>query len=195
VNWNTHPLSSLSFPHSLPSARHRPSSFSPHISRTSYDHFHLWFIFTSLATAIHVLSSHQYTQTLRYCTYPPRLTPPFLTTSDHLQLPCMAAPTQQLPPWLSYSSSILTDNAGDPTSTYTTVINLPLTYYGPPVSLWNFRRHFRFQEIGPIFLPSSKGVLALILRPHDIVNVYTLSLPVIWVGRLRTSSVSDPPRY
>ncbi|KAN0124148.1 hypothetical protein V8E53_015846 [Lactarius tabidus] len=47
----------------------------------------------------------------------------------------MTAPTQQLPSWLSDSTSIATDAAGQPTATFTTVINLPLTYYGPSIPL------------------------------------------------------------
>ncbi|KAA1467217.1 hypothetical protein DENSPDRAFT_231506 [Dentipellis sp. KUC8613] len=47
----------------------------------------------------------------------------------------MAAPTQNYPAWLSVSTSIATDPNGIPTATSTTVINLPLTYYGPPIPL------------------------------------------------------------
>ncbi|KAI0246792.1 hypothetical protein BJV78DRAFT_1157633 [Lactifluus subvellereus] len=47
----------------------------------------------------------------------------------------MTAPTQQLPSWLSYSTSLATNSAGQATATFTTVITLPLTYYGPPIPL------------------------------------------------------------
>ncbi|KAI0044298.1 hypothetical protein FA95DRAFT_1562431 [Auriscalpium vulgare] len=47
----------------------------------------------------------------------------------------MTAPTQQLPPWLSISTSIATDANGNPTATATTLLQLPLTYYGPPIPL------------------------------------------------------------
>ncbi|KZV77223.1 hypothetical protein PENSPDRAFT_679420 [Peniophora sp. CONT] len=44
----------------------------------------------------------------------------------------MAAPTQEYPPWLSLSATILTNDQGVPTATAETVLRLPLTYYGPP---------------------------------------------------------------
>ncbi|KAI0064958.1 hypothetical protein BV25DRAFT_1914105 [Artomyces pyxidatus] len=47
----------------------------------------------------------------------------------------MSAPTQQYPPWLSVSTSIATDSNGNPTATATTVLQLPLTYYGPSIPL------------------------------------------------------------
>jgi hypothetical protein len=49
----------------------------------------------------------------------------------------MAAPTQPLPSWLSDSTSLATDSAGQATATFTTIVSLPLTYYGPPVSTLN----------------------------------------------------------
>ena len=45
----------------------------------------------------------------------------------------MAAPTQELPPWLSYSTETFTDAAGIPVAT-SSLVYLPLTYYGPSVS-------------------------------------------------------------
>ncbi|KAI0261169.1 hypothetical protein BC834DRAFT_972946 [Gloeopeniophorella convolvens] len=47
----------------------------------------------------------------------------------------MAAPTQQLPSWLSRSTSTATNAEGQPTATFTTIVNLPLTYFGPPIPL------------------------------------------------------------
>ncbi|KAH9985671.1 hypothetical protein BJV74DRAFT_886229 [Russula compacta] len=47
----------------------------------------------------------------------------------------MTPPTQALPSWLSYSTSLATNAAGKPTATFTTVINLPLTYFGPSIPL------------------------------------------------------------
>jgi len=47
----------------------------------------------------------------------------------------MAAPTQILPDWLSYSATIITGAGGLPLTTSTAVIYLPLTYYGPSVSV------------------------------------------------------------
>ncbi|KAI0730095.1 hypothetical protein C8Q72DRAFT_825490 [Fomitopsis betulina] len=46
----------------------------------------------------------------------------------------MAAPTQSLPPWMTLSSAIVTDPDGSVFTSYTT-LELPLTYYGPSVSL------------------------------------------------------------
>jgi hypothetical protein len=46
----------------------------------------------------------------------------------------MTQPTQELPPWLSASLTVITDPAGELITT-TTVVQLPLTYYGPSVSL------------------------------------------------------------
>ncbi|KAI0035508.1 hypothetical protein K488DRAFT_82951 [Vararia minispora EC-137] len=47
----------------------------------------------------------------------------------------MAAPTQQYPPWLTVVSTVFTNAAGEPTATSSIVLNLPLTYYGPPIDL------------------------------------------------------------
>ncbi|KAL0945502.1 hypothetical protein HGRIS_000986 [Hohenbuehelia grisea] len=47
----------------------------------------------------------------------------------------MAQPTQELPPWLTASITTLTDAAGVPVSTSTTLLFLPLTYYGPSIPL------------------------------------------------------------
>lgn len=49
----------------------------------------------------------------------------------------MAAPSQQYPPWLTPFPTVVTDSAGT-TTTSTTVLYLPLTYYGPSVSIANF---------------------------------------------------------
>ncbi|KII84407.1 hypothetical protein PLICRDRAFT_46314 [Plicaturopsis crispa FD-325 SS-3] len=46
----------------------------------------------------------------------------------------MAAPTQQLPPWLSLSATVVT-GANGALSTSETLLNLPLTYYGPSIPL------------------------------------------------------------
>lgn len=46
----------------------------------------------------------------------------------------MAAPTQELPPWLSFVTTTITDAGGNPLATSTTLQYLPLTYYGPSVS-------------------------------------------------------------
>ncbi|TFK34602.1 hypothetical protein BDQ12DRAFT_689558 [Crucibulum laeve] len=47
----------------------------------------------------------------------------------------MAAPSQEFPSWLTPSVSIITDAAGIPISTSTTVLFLPLTYFGPSIPL------------------------------------------------------------
>jgi hypothetical protein len=58
----------------------------------------------------------------------------FLTAINLICDRQMAQPTQQFPPWLSYSPIIFTDAAGAPVSTTSTIVYLPLTYYGPSVS-------------------------------------------------------------
>jgi UDP-N-acetylglucosamine:LPS N-acetylglucosamine transferase len=45
----------------------------------------------------------------------------------------MTQPTQELPPWLSASTVVVTNPGGSAVTT-TTVVRLPLTYYGPSVS-------------------------------------------------------------
>ncbi|KAH0585609.1 hypothetical protein J132_06789 [Termitomyces sp. J132] len=47
----------------------------------------------------------------------------------------MAAPTQVFPPWLTAVPTTLFDGNGAPTATETTVLFLPLTYYGPSIPL------------------------------------------------------------
>ena len=42
-------------------------------------------------------------------------------------------PTQELPAWYTLITSVATDPAGNPTATVTTLMRLPLTYYGPSV--------------------------------------------------------------
>lgn len=42
-------------------------------------------------------------------------------------------PTQELPPWYTQITTTATDAAGNPTATFTTLMRLPLTYYGPSV--------------------------------------------------------------
>jgi len=146
------------FPHSLTSAQHCPSSFL----RPYHDHFTIISNFDSFSLVLQLLSTfslHPNTPK-RTVTAPIPAIPPSIDTflPHHVQRftpPCMAAPTQELPSWLSYSSSVLTDDAGNPTSTYTTVINLPLTYYGPSVSIWNFNRHLVFRRFDQVSLAPS----------------------------------------
>ncbi|KAF9648912.1 hypothetical protein BDM02DRAFT_3260668 [Thelephora ganbajun] len=44
-------------------------------------------------------------------------------------------PTQELPPWYTLITSTATDATGHPTATFTTLMRLPLTYYGPSIPL------------------------------------------------------------
>ncbi|KDQ59141.1 hypothetical protein JAAARDRAFT_33873 [Jaapia argillacea MUCL 33604] len=46
-----------------------------------------------------------------------------------------SAPTQALPSWLTYSTSFITNAEGSTVSTSTTLLTLPLTYYGPSIPL------------------------------------------------------------
>ncbi len=45
----------------------------------------------------------------------------------------MSAPTQELPSWLTLLTTTITDSSGVPLTTSTTLVFLPLTYYGPSV--------------------------------------------------------------
>ena len=63
-------------------------------------------------------------------TYPTLSTPPY----DPHNKP-MAAPTQVLPSWLSLSTTVITFPDGSVTTSSTT-LQLPLTYYGPSVSIF-----------------------------------------------------------
>ena len=45
----------------------------------------------------------------------------------------MTQPTQVFPPWLTPSVSAITNAAGVPVATETTIVYLPLTYFGPSV--------------------------------------------------------------
>ena len=46
----------------------------------------------------------------------------------------MTQPSQVFPPWLTPSVSAVTNAAGVPVSTATSIVFLPLTYFGPSVS-------------------------------------------------------------
>jgi len=128
----THPFL---FPYFLTSAQHCPHL----LSRPVHDHSNASFShFLQLLSTFPLRPSLHNAPLLHLFLYSPSIdarTPP---TPYHLGpfLPsCMTAPTQELPSWLSYSTSVATNDQGDPTATFTTVINLPLTYYGPSVSL------------------------------------------------------------
>ncbi|KAF8553997.1 hypothetical protein OG21DRAFT_1141050 [Imleria badia] len=45
------------------------------------------------------------------------------------------AATQQLPPWMTLSTIVITNSNGQPVATSTTTLELPLTYYGPSIPL------------------------------------------------------------
>ena len=77
---------------------------------------------------------------------PVRLTT--LLPSVSVSPPFMTAPTQALPPWLSDSTSLGTNAAGEPTATFTTVVNIPLTYFGPSVSNSNLQSHLLWGPVG-----------------------------------------------
>ncbi|KAG6918428.1 hypothetical protein DXG01_014607 [Tephrocybe rancida] len=47
----------------------------------------------------------------------------------------MAAPTQQYPPWLTAVPNVIFDSNGVPIATETSILFLPLTYYGPSIPL------------------------------------------------------------
>ncbi|KAF8813515.1 hypothetical protein BYT27DRAFT_7231005 [Phlegmacium glaucopus] len=53
----------------------------------------------------------------------------------------MTQPSQVFPPWLTPSASVVTNAAGVPVATETSIVYLPLTYFGPSIplgSLWIF---------------------------------------------------------
>ncbi|KAF9459040.1 hypothetical protein BDZ94DRAFT_1269228 [Collybia nuda] len=77
----------------------------------------------------------------------------------------MAAPSQEYPSWLTPSVSIITDAAGVPITTSTTVLFLPLTYYGPSIPLnsdWTY---------GGLFPPSSTLVPTTSEMPPTITSI------------------------
>ncbi|KAH9956041.1 hypothetical protein BGW80DRAFT_1466699 [Lactifluus volemus] len=85
----------------------------------------------------------------------------------------MAAPTQALPSWLSDSTSLATDSAGQATATFTTVVSLPLTYYGPliplgPDGVWVY---------GGLFPPASSASNPLSTTVASSVLSSTLATP------------------
>ncbi|KIK94225.1 hypothetical protein PAXRUDRAFT_460483 [Paxillus rubicundulus Ve08.2h10] len=45
------------------------------------------------------------------------------------------AGTQQLPPWMTLFTTVITNSQGQPVATSTTTLQLPLTYYGPSIPL------------------------------------------------------------
>ncbi|KAF9220714.1 hypothetical protein BS17DRAFT_787035 [Gyrodon lividus] len=45
------------------------------------------------------------------------------------------AGTQQLPPWMTLLTTVITNSQGQPVATSTTTLQLPLTYYGPSIPL------------------------------------------------------------
>ncbi|KAF8836584.1 hypothetical protein BDN67DRAFT_973969 [Paxillus ammoniavirescens] len=45
------------------------------------------------------------------------------------------AETQQLPPWMTLFTTVITNSQGQPVATSTTTLQLPLTYYGPSIPL------------------------------------------------------------
>ena len=55
----------------------------------------------------------------------------------------MTQPSQVFPPWLTPSVSTVTNAAGVPVATETTIVYVPLTYFGPSVSIGNFQKKDR----------------------------------------------------
>ncbi len=108
-------------------------------------HDTFFFCFANRNTALFVSLIRSTTWLLLYTFSPHRTAaapipaPPSICTTDTCwRPPRMTAPTQELPSWLSLSTSLATNAAGQPTATFTTLLYLPLTYYGPPVSVVSF---------------------------------------------------------
>ncbi|KJA25097.1 hypothetical protein HYPSUDRAFT_438748 [Hypholoma sublateritium FD-334 SS-4] len=65
----------------------------------------------------------------------------------------MAQPTQQFPPWLSPSAFIVTDAAGDPIATETTIEYIAPTYFGPSIPLGTLYSFGGTSEPATVILP------------------------------------------
>ncbi|KAF9790370.1 hypothetical protein BJ322DRAFT_1104030 [Thelephora terrestris] len=89
-------------------------------------------------------------------------------------------PTQVLPPWYTLITSTATDAAGDPTATVTTLMRLPLTYYGPSIPLGTDTNIWVYG--GPTS-PTAASPLPVSPTPPSSTNV-TPTLP---------SSLTTPP--
>ncbi|KAJ3491655.1 hypothetical protein NLJ89_g11317 [Agrocybe chaxingu] len=84
---------------------------------------------------------HPKSQPKVFVRHPVALSTPLLTThlvqnhyNDNDTLKAvreMAQPTQVYPPWLAPSAVVITDAAGAPVTTSTTILYLPPTYFGP----------------------------------------------------------------
>ena len=59
----------------------------------------------------------------------------FLFAPLYYRLPFAMAGTQQLPSWMTLSTAVITNANGQPIATSVTTLELPLTYYGPSVSV------------------------------------------------------------
>ncbi|KAF8193429.1 hypothetical protein BJ912DRAFT_1141890 [Pholiota molesta] len=66
----------------------------------------------------------------------------------------MAQPTQQFPPWLSPSAFIVTDAAGTPVATETSIVYIPPTYFGPSIPLGTLYVFGGSTEPATVELPS-----------------------------------------
>ena len=60
-------------------------------------------------------------------------------------------------PWLSDSTSVVSNVVGEPTLMFTTVVNLPLTYFGHSVSRSNLQSWYYEARWIPCWLQLSKG--------------------------------------
>ena len=102
----------------------------------------------------------------------------------------MAQPTQVLPSWLTASTSIFT--VGGVATTSTTVLQLPLTYYGPSVSAISFQLAL---WSGKLYYPFRTSILAkygcepYVEHSRSLVTFYSIpasadliSLPNQWRG-------------
>ncbi|KAF8186624.1 hypothetical protein BJ912DRAFT_1143878 [Pholiota molesta] len=66
----------------------------------------------------------------------------------------MAQPSQQFPPWLSPSAFIVTDAAGTPVATETSIVYIPPTYFGPSIPLGTLYVFGGSTEPATVELPS-----------------------------------------
>ncbi|KAF8963170.1 hypothetical protein BDZ97DRAFT_1920059 [Flammula alnicola] len=66
----------------------------------------------------------------------------------------MAQPSQEFPPWLSPSVVIITNAAGEPVATETSIVYIPPTYFGPSIPLGSLYIFGGSTEPATVVLPS-----------------------------------------
>ncbi|KAF8151037.1 hypothetical protein B0H34DRAFT_666363 [Crassisporium funariophilum] len=97
----------------------------------------------------------------------------------------MAQPSQVFPPWLTPSPSVITNAAGVPVSTSTTIIYLPLTYFGPSIPLGSL---FVFGgSTSPATVPTATSI-----PTTSLTTTATPTFTITTTSATPTTSVSTP---